>query len=101
MPNIERHKLGNGLSIFGMIRLHVIHLRVDKAPSMLGEEFWSATIYNQERKFVGDFSPKMAESGCVVKVIGICGPWQQGRTKRRGSLAKYIFAKLGPSNIEE
>lgn len=62
-------------------------------------------VMDQGREFVGEFSKKMAESGCVVKVIGARAPWQQGRTERHGGLAKDTFVKLveemSPTTSEE
>eukprot|EP00435_Cladocopium_sp_Y103_P026760 s1698_g6.t1 len=51
-------------------------------------------LLDQGREFGKDFSAKVSEAGCLLKVIGARAPWQQGRTERHGGLAKEVFIKL-------
>ena len=68
------------------MKFHQCWIRIFGVPQL--------AVMDQGREFVGSFSKKLAESGCLVKVIGARSPWQQGRTERHGGLAKETFIKV-------
>ena len=56
-------------------------------------------VTDQGREFGKELAEKVSQAGALHRVIGARAPWQQGRTERRGGVAKEVFVKLRESML--